>query len=662
MGCICSKGAQEQDITPPTNNKDHNKSNLDVQLVAPTPSKTEEFFHHQSSYASSRRGSKHYSRQASKVSNHNPNPVKIGKNNGAVVEENNGKLISRSARHHQRGTTMDLPNGFYLPRVSRTFSMPCDGDGDIDPGWPQWLTSVAGDAVRGWLPRQANSFEKLEKIGEGTYSTVYRARDLQTGKIVAMKKVRFVNMDPESVRFMAREINILRKLDHPNVMKLECIVTSRMSESLYLVFEYMDHDLTGLTTRPGAKFTEPQIKCYMQQLLRGLQHCHECGILHRDIKGSNLLINDDGVLKLGDFGLANFYCDSSQQALTSRVVTLWYRAPELLLGATQYGVGIDLWSAGCILAELFAGKHVEQMHKIFKLCGSPSEEYWHKTRFPHATSFKPQQPYKRCVQEAFKNFPPSALALVDQLLSIEPEARGTAASALQSQFFKTKPFPCEPSALPKYPPSKELDAKAREEEARRKMAEAMKNRGAESVRGQRTEMDSPGKVQGKPSNSHKYEDEGGGATGGMRMMRPNAAGAGYNQTCSMIHPVSGLNNRNEFRNRNNSIMSELRTQNHSTRSQQQTVDMSIAWRKTAANSNNGGSSLNIKDSSVVYVPPRKNRINYSGPLMPPGGNMEELLKEHERQIQQAVRKARSKDNLTSGEDCQNQHQNSRYGG
>ncbi|CAN0928150.1 Probable serine/threonine-protein kinase At1g09600 [Linum grandiflorum] len=454
MGCICSKGAQEQDITPPTNNKDHNKSNLDVQLVAPTPSKTEEFFHHQSSYASSRRGSKHYSRQASKVSNHNPNPVKIGKNNGAVVEENNGKLISRSARHHQRGTTMDLPNGFYLPRVSRTFSMPCDGDGDIDPGWPQWLTSVAGDAVRGWLPRQANSFEKLEKIGEGTYSTVYRARDLQTGKIVAMKKVRFVNMDPESVRFMAREINILRKLDHPNVMKLECIVTSRMSESLYLVFEYMDHDLTGLTTRPGAKFTEPQIKCYMQQLLRGLQHCHECGIL--------------------DFGLANFYCDSSQQALTSRVVTLWYRAPELLLGATQYGVGIDLWSAGCILAELFAGKHimpgrteVEQMHKIFKLCGSPSEEYWHKTRFPHATSFKPQQPF-------------------------EPEARGTAASALQSQvsshvgvmllilprvfslifqfylqFFKTKPFPCEPSALPKYPPSKELDAKAREEEARR---------------------------------------------------------------------------------------------------------------------------------------------------------------------------------------------------
>ncbi|CAN1175566.1 Probable serine/threonine-protein kinase At1g54610 [Linum perenne] len=666
MGCMCSKGAQEQDLTQA---KDHNKkNNLDekfkVQLVAPTP--LDEFQHHDQGqqqivyFSSSRRSSRHYSRQASKVSNHNPTAVRIaqigveGENNNDMYVEN-GKFISKSARHHQRGTTMDLGNGFYLPRVSGTFSTPHDGD--IDPEWPQWLTSVAGDAVRGWLPRQANTFQKLEKIGQGTYSTVYRARDLQTGKIVAMKQVRFVNMDPESVRFMAREISILRKLDHPNVMKLECIVTSRMSESLYLVFEYMDHDLTGLATRPGVKFTEQQIKCYMQQLLRGLQHCHDCGILHRDIKGSNLLINDDGVLKIGDFGLANFYRDS--QTLTSRVVTLWYRAPELLLGATQYGAGIDLWSAGCILAELFAGKHimpgrteVEQMHKIFKLCGSPSEKYWRKTRFPHATSFKPQQPYKRCIREVFKNFPPSALALVDQLLAIEPEARGTAASALESHFFSTKPFPCEPSALPKYPPSKEIDAKAREEEAIRQKAEAMK-KGGESVRGQRTKRNSPGKVQGKAIISRNYEDESGSATGRM-VMRQTAAG--YNHSCSMVHPsILNANSRNEFRNQNSIIVTELRTRNLS--QQQMTVDMSVARRKAAANGNGG--SLNVKDSSV-YVPPRKNRINYSGPLMPPGGNMDDLLKEHERQIQQAVRKARSRDNLNS-EDCHSQLQNSRYG-
>ncbi|CAL1363704.1 unnamed protein product [Linum trigynum] len=681
MGCICSKGAQEQEDLSADNNNNKDQTNLNDkssnQLVAPTPCKAEEYHDHDPSNYSSRnaskRASRFHSRQSSRVSHYNPNANGIGKNNnnnGSVGDRmfaNEKKLVSKSARHHQRGTTMDLSGGsnfFFLPRMSRTSSMPCDGDAEIDPGWPQWLTSVAGDAVRGWLPRQASSFEKLEKIGQGTYSTVYRARDLQTGKIVAMKKVRFVNMDPESVRFMAREINILRKLDHPNVMRLECIVTSRMSECLYLVFEYMEHDLTGLAMRPGVRFTEQQIKCYIQQLLLGLQHCHDRGILHRDIKGSNLLINNDGVLKIGDFGLANFYRGSHQQGLTSRVVTLWYRAPELLLGATQYGVGIDLWSAGCILAELFAGKHimpgrteVEQMHKIFKLCGSPSEEYWQKTKFPHATTFKPQQPYKRCVEETFMKFPPSALALVDKLLSIEPEARGTAASALESQFFNTEPFPCAPSSLPKYPPSKELDAKTREEEARRQRAEAIKMRGPESGKGQRNGRGSlPGEGQGKAtnSNSHNYEDEANGgyrveplaAGGGMVMIRPNVgAGGGYTHSSSMIHP--SFANKNDFstastvRNRNNSIMTELRTQK--SLAPQQTVDMTVAWRKNGNSS--GGSSFKIKDSSVVYVPPRKNRLHYSGPLMPPGGNMEELLKEHERQIQQAIRKARSKDNL-----------------
>lgn len=99
----------------------------------------------------------------------------------------------------------------------------------------------------------------LMQIGQGTYSSVYKARDLTNNKIVAMKKVRFVNMDPESVRFMAREISILRKLDHPNVMKLEALVTSRISGNLYLVFEYMEHDLSGLASAPGVKFTEPQV-------------------------------------------------------------------------------------------------------------------------------------------------------------------------------------------------------------------------------------------------------------------------------------------------------------------------------------------------------------------------------------------------------------------
>ncbi|XP_060967157.1 probable serine/threonine-protein kinase At1g54610 [Cannabis sativa] len=341
-------------------------------------------------------------------------------------------------------------------------------------GWPSWLLAAAGDAIQGWTPRRANSFERLAKIGQGTYSNVYKARDLLSGKIVALKKVRFDNLEPESVKFMAREILVLRKLDHPNVLKLEGLATSRMSCSLYLVFEYMEHDLAGLAARSGVKFTEPQIKCYMKQLLSGLEHCHNNGVLHRDIKGSNLLLNNEGILKIADFGLATFYDPNHRQPMTSRVVTLWYRPPELLLGATMYGVGIDLWSAGCILAELLAGKpimpgrtEVEQLHKIFKLCGSPSEEYWKKYRLPNATLFKPQQPYKRCIAETFKDFPPSSLPLIESLLSIDPNGRGDATTALQSEFFSTEPHACEPSSLPKYPPSKELDVKLREEEARR---------------------------------------------------------------------------------------------------------------------------------------------------------------------------------------------------
>lgn len=225
-----------------------------------------------------------------------------------------------------------------------------------------------------------------------------------------------------------------------------------------------------------------QVKCFMHQLLSGLEHCHNRHVLHRDIKGSNLLIDSGGVLKIADFGLASFFDPNHKQPMTSRVVTLWYRPPELLLGATDYGVGVDLWSAGCILAELLAGKpimpgrtEVEQLHKIFKLCGSPSDDYWKKSKLPHATIFKPQQSYKRCIAETFKDFPPSSLPLIETLLAIDPADRQTATAALNSEFFNTKPYACEPASLPKYPPSKEMDAKRRDEEARRLRAAGRTN-------------------------------------------------------------------------------------------------------------------------------------------------------------------------------------------
>ncbi|KAG9150061.1 hypothetical protein Leryth_021549 [Lithospermum erythrorhizon] len=327
-------------------------------------------------------------------------------------------------------------------------------DEEMVDGWPKWLSdNIPRKVLAGLVPRSADSYDKLDKVGQGTYSNVYKARDRKTGKIVALKKVKFDTSEPESVKFMAREIMILQRLDHPNIVKLEGLATSRMHYSIYLVFEYMQTDLARIISRPDERLNEPQVKSYMTQLLSGLQHCHERGILHRDIKGSNLLIDKDGMLKIADFGLANYFNPEKKRPLTSRVVTLWYRAPELLLGATEYGTAIDLWSVGCLMAEMFIGKpimpgrtEVEQLHRIFKLCGTPSDECW--KRLKAATTFRPPHAYKPRLREAFKDFPPSSVNLLDTLLSLDPSYRGSAGHALLNEWFYTSPSACDLSGLP----------------------------------------------------------------------------------------------------------------------------------------------------------------------------------------------------------------------
>ncbi|KAL0749407.1 hypothetical protein Bca101_031410 [Brassica carinata] len=552
MGCIFSKRNTEEEEEE-VNVKPQETSS--VQLIAPTTSQKDDFSHKSVNGSSSHKAS--------------------GRGSGLIVpiDDSDGKtvIVERPTRSHRRCSTADVGTGggfqlFQQPPSNVISSSP---ESELTAaGWPSWLTSVAGEAIKGW-------------IGQGTYSTVYRARDLETGKMVAMKKVRFVNMDPESVRFMAREINILRKLDHPNVMKLECLVTSKLSGSLYLVFEYMEHDLSGLALRPGVKFTEPQIKCYMKQLL-----------------------------------------SDQDEPLTSRVVTLWYRAPELLLGATEYGAGIDLWSVGCILTELFLGKpimpgrtEVEQMHKIFKLCGSPSDDYWLKTKLPLATSFKPQQPYKRVLLETFKSLPSSALALVDKLLSLEPEKRGSTSSTLNSKFFTTEPLPCDVSILPKYPPSKELDAKVRDEEARRKRAQTVKGREAELVR----------------KASRDFNPEEASRTGSRGETGRGDRDKGFSHTNSMIHPsITATWSKNESSRHNVVELKATRSSNVPVTARY----LSPSYKDDAA----------IEPTTTYRR--KKNRMHCSGPLMPPGGNIEDILKEHERQIQEAVRKSRLEKSAT----------------
>jgi len=329
-----------------------------------------------------------------------------------------------------------------------------------------------------WGSRSVDLFEKIEQIGEGTYGKVYLARNKETQEQVALKKIR---MDNEKEGFpitAIREIKILKELRHENIVQLKEIVTSKATKenkgeaSIYMVFEYMDHDLTGLMLNDGQWCpSAAHIKCYMKQLLQGLHYCHSNNVLHRDIKGSNLLISNRGQLKLADFGLARPFTEQLGH-YTNRVITLWYRPPELLLGAVQYGPAIDMWSVGCILAELltkraiFPGKNeIDQLDLIFKLCGTPNEDVWPDVnKLPWWKTFKPSKTYKRCIRETFKHFSPDALDLIDKLLTLDPKKRITASEALDSEYFWTNPLPCDPSDIPSFPTSHEFQAKKRKQQ------------------------------------------------------------------------------------------------------------------------------------------------------------------------------------------------------
>lgn len=341
-----------------------------------------------------------------------------------------------------------------------------------------------------WGSRSVDCFDKLEQIGEGTYGQVYMAREKKTGEIVALKRIR---MDNEREGFpitAIREIKILKKLHHENVIKLKEIVTSQDDEKndqdrpsadgnkykggIYMVFEYMDHDLTGLADRPGMRFSVPQIKCYMRQLLTGLHYCHVNQVLHRDIKGSNLLIDNEGNLKLADFGLARSFSSDHNANLTNRVITLWYRPPELLLGATRYGPAVDMWSVGCIFAELLHGKPIfpgkdepEQLNKIFDICGAPDEVNWPGvSKIPWYNNFKPSRPTKRRLKEHFRNFDRNALDLLEKMLTLDPSQRISAKDALDAEYFWSDPLPCDPKSLPKYESSHEFQTKKKRQQQR----------------------------------------------------------------------------------------------------------------------------------------------------------------------------------------------------
>ncbi|KAJ3410941.1 kinase subunit of RNA polymerase II carboxy-terminal domain kinase I [Chytridiales sp. JEL 0842] len=303
-------------------------------------------------------------------------------------------------------------------------------------------------------------YEKTAMVGEGTYGKVYKAVHRDTGMTVALKRVR-IETEREGFPITGlREIKILTSLRHTNVIQLLQIISEEQKGQSYvhLVFEYMDHDLTGVFNNPNLKWEPQHIKCLMQQLFDGLSYLHSKGIVHRDMKGSNLLLNKDGILKLADFGLARSL-SPQRMDYTNRVITLWYRPPELLLGSTQYGVEIDLWSAGCIMAEMLLKKpifpgvdEISQLEQIWKICGTPTEEVWPGvTELPWWAMLRPKQEYPRCLKDITRRLIlGEGFKLLDSLLNLNPIHRPTAIDSLHHPYFTSElPEACKPYELPK---------------------------------------------------------------------------------------------------------------------------------------------------------------------------------------------------------------------
>jgi len=307
---------------------------------------------------------------------------------------------------------------------------------EISAGDPPFLFSMSHEEQQ--LLSPIARYQKLEKIGEGTYGVVYKARDTHTGAMVALKKIRLEAEDEGVPSTAIREISLLKELSpHKNVVRLQDVV--HQDQKLYLVFEYLEKDLKKYME--AVPLSKELVRSYMMQLIEGIAFCHAHRVLHRDLKPQNLLIDRIGTLKIADFGLARAF-GVPVRTYTHEVVTLWYRAPEILLGGRQYSTPVDIWSIGCIFVEMFTRKplfpgdsEIDQLFRIFRVLGTPTDETWpgvssypdFKSTFPKWT---PTPLSKIC-----KGLGDQGLDLLSKMLVYEPSKRISAREALRHPYF-----------------------------------------------------------------------------------------------------------------------------------------------------------------------------------------------------------------------------------
>jgi len=280
-------------------------------------------------------------------------------------------------------------------------------------------------------------------VGAGTYGKVFKAIHIFTKDKVALKKIR---MEGERDGFpitAVREIRLLQHLRHKHVVALQEVMVEK--NECFMVFEYLSHDLTGLINHPTFKLTDAHRKDLAHQMFDGLDFLHRRGVLHRDIKAANILISNTGQLKYADFGLARFYTKSRQLDYTNRVITIWYRPPELLLGETQYGPAVDVWSAACVFVEMFTkkaifpgeGGELSQLEKVYNVLGTPSRNEWPgMVDLPWYELMQPSERRKRVFEDMFKDiFSPAMMDLVQRMFEYDPQKRPSTEDVLAHQYF-----------------------------------------------------------------------------------------------------------------------------------------------------------------------------------------------------------------------------------
>ncbi|XP_005987086.1 cyclin-dependent kinase 17 isoform X4 [Latimeria chalumnae] len=285
------------------------------------------------------------------------------------------------------------------------------------------------------------TYIKLDKLGEGTYATVFKGRSKLTDNLVALKEIRLEHEEGAPCTAI-REVSLLKDLKHANIVTLHDIIHT--DKSLTLVFEYLEKDLKQYMDDCGNIMSLQNVKIFLFQLLRGLAYCHRRKVLHRDLKPQNLLINEKGELKLADFGLARAKSVPTK-TYSNEVVTLWYRPPDVLLGSTEYSTPIDMWGVGCIFYEmvtgrpLFPGSTVEdELHLIFRTLGTPTEETW--LGISSNEEFKSYK-FPRYKGEPLINLAPrldnDGLDLLSSLLQFEAKKRASAEMAMKHPYFQS---------------------------------------------------------------------------------------------------------------------------------------------------------------------------------------------------------------------------------